>query len=102
MPDPLEYYGNLIEACFWCTLGVSFAISACWRRWRTHKVLAAATLLIFGGSDYVEAHTGQWWDPWWLLAWKLACIGVLAVLAVTYLRVYYRQQREKQQAAMAK
>jgi hypothetical protein len=34
----------------------------------------------FGLSDLVEVTTGAWWRPWWLLAWKAACLlGLIAI-----------------------
>ena len=41
---------------------------------------AAATLTLFGLSDIVEIQTGAWWQPWWLLVWKGACISGLVLL----------------------
>jgi len=32
------------------------------------------TFILFGASDIVEARTGAWWRPFWLLSWKAACI----------------------------
>ncbi|MBE7458640.1 MAG: hypothetical protein KJ057_17160 [Phycisphaerae bacterium] len=40
------------------------------------------TFLAFGASDVVEADTGAWWRPWWLLAWKAACLAVLLTLLI--------------------
>jgi hypothetical protein len=50
---------------------------------RAQGLLAAFTLAAFGASDYAEIRTGgEWWRPWWLLAWKTACVLVLLTLLV--------------------
>lgn len=72
--DPVVVYGNCIEACVWAVLSV-FALARRRKPWRT---ALGFTLLIFGASDVVEAHTGAWYHPWWLFVWKAACVGGLA------------------------
>jgi hypothetical protein len=64
-----------IEACLWIALAAILVVT----RGRKLVILAIA-LILFGGSDLVEAHTGAWWRPWWLLVWKGAC--VLAIILV--------------------
>lgn len=71
--DPTFVYGNYIEACLWTTMGV---IAFAKRTGRPGMALGVA-LLFFGGSDVVEAHTGAWYDPWWLFVWKAACVLVI-------------------------
>jgi len=49
---------------------------------RRDAVAAAVAFVAFGGSDVVESFTGAWWRPWWLFAWKAACVlGLLVLLA---------------------
>lgn len=84
--DSIVYYGNLIEGVFWIVMGVCFAASAVWCRYRTGRIIAALALVVFGCSDFVEMHTGAWWEPWWLMVWKGACNAVFAVLVVLYVR----------------
>jgi hypothetical protein len=85
---------NYAEAALWGAIGVAFSLVAL----RTRKAIrgrcaaASVALLAFGGSDVVEASTGAWWDPWWLLLWKAACVGVLAALVFDY---YRRRRGEK-------
>ena len=39
----------------------------------------------FGISDFVEIHTGAWYRPWWLLAWKATCVaGFPVVFDITH------------------
>jgi hypothetical protein len=68
-------------------MGVGFLVRAIARASRrTDVLLAAVTFLAFGGSDLVEAHTGAWWRPWWLLVWKGLCLAIFAWLLVRHLR----------------
>jgi hypothetical protein len=88
---------NYGEAALWTAIAIGFLISAlrqdagrgasghsCGPSWRSW--VAALTFALFGLSDVVEAATGAWWRPWWLLAWKAACVVVLVGLYVDYLR----------------
>ena len=59
---------------------------------RRDCIVAAITFAIFGASDLVEATTGAWWRPWWLLLWKAACLFAFLVLLVRYVR--RRSQRQ--------
>gem|GEM_PF-3089523 len=51
-------------------------------RWTRGSAAASVFLALFGVSDFVEVHTGAWWRPWWLLAWKGDCIFALAGIYV--------------------
>ncbi len=81
---------NYVESGVW----VLVAIGIVWwgfRRanWRRRPVICAAIVLVaFGGSDIVEADTGAWWRPWWLLLWKSLCI---LLFLVAILRARKRQ-----------
>lgn len=44
------------------------------RRLGRASVVLGVSLLVFGTSDLVEAHTGAWYSDWWLIAWKGICI----------------------------
>lgn len=86
--DAFFVLSNRIEAGFWILIALIFAAAAlrksgtAWRR----CAQAAVTLVFFGCSDLVEAHTGAWWRSWWLLVWKVACILVLLALLVDHWR----------------
>lgn len=87
MSYDLERTGNYIEACFWAAVGLVVVIVAIRRRaWRREAAFAGVTFVIFGASDVVEAQTGAWWRPWWLLVWKASCVTVLAVLLARHAR----------------
>lgn len=67
---------NFLEAIFWITVSAGFAaavLRAVSRRMRT-LLLATVLLFAFGVSDFFEVTSGAWWRPWWLLAWKGACL----------------------------
>jgi len=56
-------------------------------RWtRSQRWLAAVTFVLFGISDLAETQTGAWWQPWWLLVWKAACIALILLLVVVAIR----------------
>lgn len=89
--DP-EVLGNYIEAGFWVAVGL--IVGWCGRRTRPPfyrlPLLAAGLFVCFGLSDLVEAQTGAWWRPWWLLVWKGACILGLAWCYLRYRRIKQR------------
>jgi hypothetical protein len=91
--DPLPaQLGNMVECPFWILLGLAIGAMSLVRG-RAHAHLMRQTcgvLVVFGLSDAVEVYTGVWWRPWWLLAWKAACILALLVL----LRTYAKRQRQ--------
>ena len=70
---------NYGEAAFWGIVGVCLF----WRSRSQPAVsraagsVASVTFLAFGVSDLVETRTGTWYDPWWLFAWKAACVLIL-------------------------
>ena len=73
---------NLAEAGLWFIIAAT-AVAIGIRKpapVRRRCLLLAVTLVAFGLSDLVETRTGAWWRPWWLLAWKSACVGVLLTL----------------------
>lgn len=79
--DQFFVLANYAEAVLWFAVGVGFAIAACRRPSRRRAwLVAAAAFIAFGVSDVVEASTGAWWRPWWLLGWKAACVIVFAGL----------------------
>lgn len=86
--DPLFVRSNHIECGFWCAIGIGFLIAALFPFGSPRRicVAAAVTFIIFGASDWVEAITGAWWRPWWLLAWKAACLLVLLWLLILHSR----------------
>jgi hypothetical protein len=79
-PDPLFVHANHVEAALWAAFALVVLLSG---RSRSRLTLATA-LLLFGISDLVEARTGAWYRPWWLLTWKAACLAVMLALGILY------------------
>src|SRR4051794_7384170 len=77
---------NYIEAGLWSAIAIGFLIQAMRLRGRARRLCGVGfvAFLAFGASDWVEAHTGAWWHPWWLLVWKGGCIAVFAALLWGY------------------
>lgn len=83
---------NFVEAALWTAMGVGCAAASRKKAPANRNLfIAAITLLIFGASDVIEAFTGAWWRPWWLLVWKVLCVLVLVILV----REYYIRTRHK-------
>ncbi|HYE18202.1 MAG TPA: hypothetical protein VEA69_07145 [Tepidisphaeraceae bacterium] len=90
-PAPLTrefVLANRIEAALWAGIALGFLVQCFRTRGRVRRTcaIAFAAFLAFGGSDWVESHTGAWWRPWWLLVWKGACLAVFAGLLFDHVR----------------
>lgn len=79
---------NTFEIFLWSALGL-----AVWRRGRGGPPrvrrlsrVAAVAFLVFAASDAMELQTGAWWRPWWLFAWKAACVALLTGCLVAHRR----------------
>lgn len=84
-----EYSFNIAECCLWLLIALILFIKS-----RRDKVNVRSTLRIlalafclFGLSDYIEAHTGAWWTPLWLLFLKGSCIAAFVWGFVRYHRI---------------
>jgi hypothetical protein len=95
----IERHGNLIEAGVWLVAAVVVLWQARCDRVEMKRTLwaLAFALAIFGLSDVVEVHTGAWWRPWWLFAWKAACVVVLLCAFMNYFRIRKRVRRSNRQ-----
>jgi uncharacterized membrane protein HdeD (DUF308 family) len=91
----IERSGNLIEAGFWLIFGVVVCVAGVkrGRSFGTFGVIAGLVAILFGLSDLIEARTGAWWCPWWLLAWKAVCVAVLVLSFLRYRRLQFEAQR---------
>ncbi len=81
--ETVETLGNQIEGVFWIVIAAAVLVAGirAGGRMRTLAVVAAVLFVLFGVSDFIEATTGAWWRPWWLLVWKGLCLlGLLACL----------------------
>lgn len=75
---------NYAEIGVWWAIGATVLVLALRRNGAARKkgLTASITLFAFGLSDWAENATGgEWWHPWWLLAWKASCVLVLLTLA---------------------
>jgi hypothetical protein len=89
---------NIGEGLFWILLGTGFGVSFALTRAKDKKTRAVAMLLfvVFGMSDFVEATTGAWWRPWWLLCWKALCVAGLTMMTLRY---WHRKKDELRKAS---
>lgn len=77
----IEAVFNQGEALLWLAISLAILIHTIVRKLRRFSIPPAQLPLIpafalFGLSDLIEAKTGAWWRPWWLLALKALCILV--------------------------
>jgi len=74
--NDLSVSGNYLETIIWMILALAFAIKAQKRPQGQKRLFLTAAVLfvVFGASDVVEAQTGAWWRPPWLLVWKGGCL----------------------------
>jgi hypothetical protein len=73
-----------VEAALWVGMAARCALRGVRVRSGGMGVLSIA-LVMFGLSEVVEVRMGAWYRPWWLLAWKGAClVTIVAVLVVTW------------------
>jgi hypothetical protein len=94
--DPFFVWANRGECVLWLTLAAVLLMksrrTAPWAK--PYARLSAVVLAAFGLSDVVESYTGAWWKPWWLLAWKAACIAAVLVLGSLAWRTHRRNARD--------
>jgi hypothetical protein len=87
---------NLAEAGLWFVISLVLAARAAFGAGNARFTLSllAGAFFVFGVSDLIEARTGAWWDPLWLLAMKACCL-------LTFLFGFwkYRQQKSRTRAA---
>jgi uncharacterized membrane protein len=84
----LHALGNKIECVLWVIIAFVFLIrSLALNDFR--KILCGlcfTAFFMFGISDLVEVQTGAWYKPWWLLAWKIACVATMLACLLYYLK----------------
>ena len=104
--NELTVIGNQIEAVLWFLFAAGFG----WRAFRLSgerrrlAAMLAIAFVAFSISDLIEAHTGAWWRPTWLLVLKSSCIAVFVCGFWRFLRVRKAQHtgRRPQAAANAR
>jgi hypothetical protein len=100
--DMLQIF-NSLEMYIWFVVGVMFFANGFRRSNRYKKLtfLLSATYIAFGLSDGVEVNTGAWWQPWWLLLWKVLCVIVFTVSATYYFRNEHNLKKIKTEAQIS-
>jgi len=68
---------NQAEAGLWFIIAVILAL--CGIRRRPWRWLLPGAFVVFSVSDLIEAQTSAWWEPWWLLVMKAACVLVFVL-----------------------
>lgn len=97
----LSRWFNYAEVAIWPVIGLGLLIASFWKSGviRRDFRLAALVLFAFGPTDFVEAAYGdKWWEPWWLLVWKVACVVALASIL---LNAWKRERKLKATLATA-
>ncbi len=76
---------NLCEGLLWISIALVCIKFRVFIKQKTKNIdyIAAGFLILFGISDFIEMYTGAWWEPLWLLIWKVLNFFILAII---YLR----------------
>ena len=80
---------NVFEIFLWLGFSVVFWVPA-FRRGERNRGFCVAGGLAFvwaSLSEVVEAYTGAWWRPWWLLVWKASFVFVFVFMFRWYTRI---------------
>lgn len=77
----MEAYFNRAEAGLWALIALVFFALAFRdpRAQRRTRLFLSLAFAAFSASDFLEARTGAWWQPWWLAALKGACVVAIFV-----------------------
>jgi phosphoglycerol transferase MdoB-like AlkP superfamily enzyme len=88
---------NRIEAGIWFSVALLLLVKALKAMGRVRRILLilSATFVVFGISDLIEAETGAWWQPLWLLLMKGACL----IVFVFGFRAYFKAIKEPDKSA---
>jgi phosphotransferase system glucose/maltose/N-acetylglucosamine-specific IIC component len=85
---------NYIESGLWCVMGFGLVsrlvIDGLHGRYARVLGVAALTFFVFSISDFIEASTGAWWRPWWLLVIKAGCVLSFIWCYLWYKRICLR------------
>ena len=71
---------NIAEALVWIVIALVIATRASFARPGPRRIgfIASAAFVAFAGTDLIEAKTGAWYRPLWLLAYNAVCVALLA------------------------
>ncbi|HEX8463663.1 MAG TPA: hypothetical protein VF627_03510 [Abditibacterium sp.] len=86
---PTTYTFNLLEGGLWLAMAAIFAFKSLTNSAPLRRIFGVLALafLAFGFSDFIEARTGAWWRPLWLLGLKGGCIAVFVFGFGRYFRI---------------
>ncbi len=87
---------NCVEIGLWGTIGVCFLARVVVKPGaRNMAFIAGITFMAFAASDWIELHTGAWWQPWWLFVLKAGCVASMMALLGVYLHARKHVGMEK-------
>lgn len=81
---------NYIESVLWFVISAILTTQTLRKsnsRYFKLLVVSSLTFFLFGISDVIEANTGAWWRPWWLLLLKIICVISLLGCFIWYRRI---------------
>lgn len=86
------YIFNMAEGCLWVAISLILLFKSVRDAREVRSVLwvLSAAFLLFGISDYIEARTGAWWTPFWLLLLKGGCIMIFIIGFARYIKLSKR------------
>ena len=78
---------NTAEALVWIVIALVIAARASFPRPSPRRIgfIASAAFVAFAGTDLIEAKTGAWYRPLWLLAYNAVCVAFIVGCYVKYL-----------------
>lgn len=78
---------NIAEALVWIVIALVIAARASFARADRRRIgfIASAAFLAFAGTDLIEANTGAWYRPLWLLVYNVVCVAFIVGCYVKYL-----------------
>ena len=80
---------NYTEIFIWLAFSLVFWVPA-FSRGEKHRwfcVIGGLAFMCASASELVEAYTGAWWRPWWLLVWKASFSVVFVLMFRWYVRI---------------
>ena len=88
------YTFNIAECILWIIISIILLVKSTRDARDLRRILhiLSVSFFLFGISDYIEAHTGAWWTPIWLLFLKGGCIIVFILGFVRYHKITKRSQ----------
>ena len=84
LADSFFATSNYIEAGLWGTIGIGFVVHTMVKGGNATSLIAVVAFFAFGISDVIEASTGAWWRPWWLLVLKGLCLAIFCALLLRH------------------